>query len=243
MIMGDVNFRLDRSAEASSVKFINLLNTFELLQNVTEPTHDDGGLLDVIITRVDERFERPCVVDIGLSDYRLVKGSISITPSLPIYETVSSRSWRSFDTNIFRLDVMSTSLNPLVDRTNVSPSDLVEQHNTVLVNLLDKHAPLTTSRRRVRRSDCFFDEDCRAKKKTMRRADRRFKSGRQGAILEEWKSAQSDYRRNVDRKRSDYWREKIESEKNPLRLWQSIQKVCGNNGQKLDTDLTPILSH
>ena len=27
--------------------------------------------------------------------------------------------------------------------------------------------------------------------------------------------------------------------KNPRRLWQSIQKVCCNNGQKLDTDLTP----
>ena len=88
-------------------------------------------------------------------------------------------------------------------------------------------------------TDCFFDEDCRAKKKTMRRAERRFKSGRHGESREEWKSAQSDYRRTVDRKRSDYWRGKIEPEKNPRRLWQSIQKVCGNNGQTFDTDLTP----
>ena len=131
-IMGDVNFRLDCPAEASGVKFTNLLNTFGLCQHVPEPTHDGGGLLDVIITHVDERFERPCVVDIGLSDHRLVKGSISITPRLSIYETVSSRSWQSFDTNIFRLDVMSLSLNPLVDRTNMSPSDLVEQYNTHL---------------------------------------------------------------------------------------------------------------
>ena len=73
----------------------------------------------------------------------------------------------------------------------------------------------------------------------MMRAERRFKSGRQGASREEWKLAQSDYRGTVDRKRSDSWRGKIESDKNPRRLWQSIQKVCGNNGQKLDTDLTP----
>ena len=135
MTMGDVKFRLDCPAESSSVKFINLLNTFGLCQHVTKTTYDGGGLLDVIITRVDERFERPCVVDIGLSDYQLVKGSISITPPQPIYETVSSRSWRSFDTNIFRLDVMSSSLNPLVDGMNMSPSDLVEQYKKQFLSI------------------------------------------------------------------------------------------------------------
>ena len=62
----------------------------------------------------------------------------------------------------------------------IAKSDLVKQYNTVLVNLLDKDAPLTTSRCRVHRSDCFFDEDCRAKKKTMRLVERCFESGRVG---------------------------------------------------------------
>ena len=81
---------LDRPADISSFKFISLINTFALCQHVTEPTRDRGELLDIIITRAVEWFEQAEVVDIGLSDHRLIKGVLHINPPMPIYETITS---------------------------------------------------------------------------------------------------------------------------------------------------------
>ena len=70
-VTGDINIRLDRIADSNTAKFTSLLESFSIAQFVTEPTHQLGGLLDVVITGPDNTPQDLSVVDVGLSDHML----------------------------------------------------------------------------------------------------------------------------------------------------------------------------
>ena len=67
------NIRLDRPDDASCLQFTELLTSFYLLQHVDQPTHGLGGILDVVVTRSDLVHPVVEVVDVGISNHRLIK--------------------------------------------------------------------------------------------------------------------------------------------------------------------------
>ena len=54
IMLGDFNFHVDDTDNASAMKFLDIVNCFNLAQHITVPTHKDGHTLDLIITRNDE---------------------------------------------------------------------------------------------------------------------------------------------------------------------------------------------
>ena len=70
VLAGDVNIRLERTADAHTVEFSELLACHGLVQHVDGATHDVGGTLDVL-----DDLPAPTghVLDVGLSDDRLLR--------------------------------------------------------------------------------------------------------------------------------------------------------------------------
>ena len=145
VIVENMNIRLDRPTEASALKFNSLLADFGCVQWVAAPTHNAGGLLDVIISRSDDGQLDPEVIDVGLSDHRLVRAYIDFTPPMPLYET--SRVWQKFDINAFHQDLKDSIVCADEDRTSANSTVLVNTYNKIMSELLDKHAPQTTTMR------------------------------------------------------------------------------------------------
>jgi len=71
-ILGDINIHLELSDETHTVELIELLESFDMKQNVVEHTHKYGGLLDVIIARSDEVVNDIKVVETGISDHSML---------------------------------------------------------------------------------------------------------------------------------------------------------------------------
>ena len=71
-VVGDLNIRLDRPDDVASPQLTDLLASFRLSCLVTVPTHDRGGLLDVVASRDDLPAPIVDVIDVGLSDHRLL---------------------------------------------------------------------------------------------------------------------------------------------------------------------------
>ena len=110
-------------------------------------------------------------------------------------------------------------------------------YNSVLQSLLDRHAPVTTTTRRQRKSDAWFDDECRMKKRETRHLERKFKGRKGDTSRVDWLAAQKDYRKTMAKKRSGYWQTKIESERcNPRRLWRSLKLVSGDDSGHVETD-------
>ena len=69
MIVGDLNFHVDDSANKDATLFSRILESYNLLQHVKEPTHIKGHTLDLFITRNScSIVGKVTVIDPGLSD-------------------------------------------------------------------------------------------------------------------------------------------------------------------------------
>ena len=90
------------------------------------PTHDAGELLNVMISQSDDGQLDPEVIDVGLSDHRLVRAYIDFTPPLPLYETRTLRVWWKFDINAFRQDLKDSILCADEDHTSADSTVLVK---------------------------------------------------------------------------------------------------------------------
>jgi hypothetical protein len=73
-VMGDFNFHTDDLTNHNACEFSNLLDTFNMSQHVSEPTHQSGHTLDLLITRQDSNLINGiCVHTPWISDHSIVQ--------------------------------------------------------------------------------------------------------------------------------------------------------------------------
>ena len=112
------------------------------------------------------------VIDVGLSDHRMVKWCLDLEKPTPLYETYTKRSWRGFDVDEFRSTLQMSQLCDLdfiASQTDMETMAL--SYNTVVTDILDRLAPPDETTKRKRKSDLSFDEDCRRTKGTVRKLE------------------------------------------------------------------------
>ena len=78
-VVGDVNIRLDSPDDPSSRQLIDVLTSYGLSCRLSTPTHDLGGLLDIVAIRDDLSTPSVDVINVGLSDHRLLSPSFWIS--------------------------------------------------------------------------------------------------------------------------------------------------------------------
>ena len=101
-ITGDMNSPLIKPDHPNSVQFNDLLSSYCLLQHVTQPTHDGGGLLDIVLSRDDVPNLQVKVTDVGLSDHCLLTWAASIGRPNPVDNTTVRRQWKDVNAYLFR---------------------------------------------------------------------------------------------------------------------------------------------
>jgi len=73
------------------MQLVEVLSDHGLACRVSSPTHDHGGLVDVVATRDDLSPPDVSVKDVGLSDRRLLRWSVPLHRPCPTYATTTSR--------------------------------------------------------------------------------------------------------------------------------------------------------
>ena len=80
LLAGDFNFHVDNNQDCTATRFTQLLDAFNLKQNISLPTHKSGSTLDLIITRADENIASKFIVfDPVLSDHYMVGCTLTLT--------------------------------------------------------------------------------------------------------------------------------------------------------------------
>jgi len=113
----------------------------------------------------------------------------------------------------------------------MSVDDLVQLYRDVMTDLLDRHCPVVTVRRRARPMTPWFDAECRAARRCARAAQKRFrglKRRRSDVDKRDWKMKLKALRLLYEDKKDRYWRNEIaSSEGNMQRLWKTLHSALG----------------
>jgi len=110
IIAGDLNVRLDRPSDPASSQLTDLLSARGLSCRVHEPTHELGGLLDVVATRDDLPIPTVQVIDVGLSDHHMLCWSMPMDRPAPVYTSSVHRPWRKVNIDELRSAIRTSRL-------------------------------------------------------------------------------------------------------------------------------------
>jgi len=105
-------------------------------------------------------------------------------------------------------------------------SELIAAYDDTLRSLIDIHASYRRMRRSNRPSQCWFDAECRAAKRTTRSLERAYHRQPSAGTLSAWKSQFSSQRGLFQRKAAEYWSTTSASSSSDARqLWNKINQV------------------
>lgn len=71
ILTGDFNLHIDNPSDSASKEFLNILHCMDFTQHVTQPTHNRGHTLDLVITH-GLSTSVSSVVDLAVSDHYCV---------------------------------------------------------------------------------------------------------------------------------------------------------------------------
>ena len=175
IIMGDFNIHCDRPDNHDTMAFTNFLESCGLKQHVQKQTHtcNRGHVLDLIITYSSlDIIKYVEVFDLTISDHFLVTCTLDVHKHTHKRTSLAYRKIKNIDVTRFAQDVTGS---PFVDiATRDADSDvLADTYNTVLGNLLDKHAPLVTKTCTLRLNTSWYSGDLPSNKVKKKRPESR----------------------------------------------------------------------
>ena len=221
VIVGDFNFHFDNLCHPSTSKMIDLLNTFGLIQSVNQPTHKRGHIIDWTVHRPQDGVVKSVRVSHELiSDHFCVVTELTVSPPVPPPSFTEVRSLRAMDRDAFRSD-LEASVSPALCPT-------FDQLNSVLKNVLDRHAPFTRRAVRTGRSAPWYASirgELREAKKERRRAERQWLKTGLTVFKQIYTQAKKKVARIVQQAKSVYYCSRIsccESARQLFRIYNSL---------------------
>lgn len=249
-VVGDVNVRLDRPTDPDTIRFVEVLAAHGLVSCVSAATHDRGGTLDVVAVHGDRPQPHVDVLDIGLSDHRLLQWAASLIRPCPVYTSVTSRPWRKLDTAVLRAALRSSPLCHPESWSELSVDELAQLYDDEISSIIDRLLPSRVVRCRRRASDPWFDDECRIEKRRVRqleRVSRRTDAADAvtfAAATTAWTACRRAYRKLLTRKRESFWQLKVDSERaSPQQLWRSVDALMGRGRAPMSADIGAVEMH
>jgi len=174
------------------------------------------GMLDVVTSRVDLPLPDVIVLDVGLSDHRLLCWSAPLSWQTPVYTIATCRPWSRLDPAEFTAALQSSLLNHPDIWTDLNVDDLARLYDSEITSILDRTVPVRTVQYRRRPSDPWFDGECRMEKRRVRSLERECRKAdpsRAAAATAAWMARHRAYRDLLRLKRESFWTAKVDSEK------------------------------
>ena len=171
IMTGDFNVHVDDNSNSEARAFMDILDSADLCQHIHEPTHKGGHTLDLLISRkTDHPICESRVLPGQPSDHKALFAILDFTRPPPSRKRVKFRRLRDINIEQFKEDI---KYSQLALSTASITSELAEQFNLVLRELLDKHAHERTKTVTLRPNAPWYTEEVREAKRVKRRLERK----------------------------------------------------------------------
>ncbi|XP_063951799.1 uncharacterized protein LOC135153255 [Lytechinus pictus] len=230
MIAGDFNIHVDDESDRDAKIFLDILDASNLQQHVRLATHQAGHILDLLISR---KFGHPILnthIISGLpSDHSAVLTTLNFVRPVSSKKLITCRKLCDIDIFKFRNDLKHALLE--LPPTN-DASDMAVQYNTVLKQLLDKHAPKQSKLVSLRPKAPWYTDKVREAKRAKRRAERILKKSGLEINRQIYKETCKSYNAIIHQSKSQYLTDEI-AQCDTKQLFQFTQRLSCPTAQVL----------
>ena len=169
LIVGDFNVNLAEQGEPNSAAFLEFLETYGLMQGVSDPTHQSGSLLDHGITREPSSavLDKPMVLDL-VSDHRLILFGIPKHQAPGRITTIKFRRLNDISAQVIHQEL--SDVCKLSQETD-DPNTYLEIVNKAWFIALDRMAPEKESMKKAWKRIPLFNAEALTQKHLQRQLE------------------------------------------------------------------------
>ena len=221
-IAGDFNIHIDNISNNNTKELNILLDTFGLLQHVSEPTHNRGHTLDLFITRGIE-LSSVSVIDVALSDHFCIFVELNITPAIHIRtQTVKKRHINESTSALF---METISLSPSFSSASVN--NLLDNFHSKILNVIDAVAPIRVKSISGKKKAPWRNApSVKSMKKECRRAERKWRKTKLHCHYDIYKESLHSYNLELKSSRQSFFSDIINKNINDARtLFSTVDKL------------------
>ena len=246
ILTGDFNFHVDSSENFEASKFLDIINNFGLDQIVTDETHQSGHTLDLIITRQGDNIVkgRPETKHF-ISDHGFVHCPLGFPKPEHLGKWITFRPYKQIDIQKFVHDIKQSSLCDLPttvpDSSDCAVTYLIEQYNTTLAEIRDKHAPSKTKYIVTRPQVPWITPEVKQLKQKRKQLERKWRKNKCGETRAAFQEARNICRYSICSAKNKFYSNKVmECEKDQKKLFTLIKDLLKpKQVMSSFTDLTP----
>ena len=246
VLTGDFNIHIEKPSCSFSDSFLQIVGDQNWYQKIDQPTHINGGWLDLVLTNDDyllsdvDVLPTPEVPDHFLVSFNVHCGS-SNRPCQK--KTVVSRCMRRVTVEAITEMIQKSELKgPTFPGRSLT--ECVEMYDELLLEILDELAPLEEKTLRIGGKPRWFDVDCYTALKSRRGAERRYRRLYKKKLkkpnrvtYEELDLAEREFVREVRyarsvfrRARREFFRRRLQAaEGNPSATYQVMNYLLGKD--------------
>jgi endonuclease/exonuclease/phosphatase family metal-dependent hydrolase len=243
LITGDFNLHVNQSTDSDVICFLSALESFNLRQCVTFPTHVASNTLDLVITSSCDTTLKPTVSPIPTSpsDHTPILTKLDCSATFTnILRQYTFRRINRINLDNFVADLQATSL--IVNPPSTLDA-LVSSYNETLQNLLDKYAPLLTKTLSNRQRDPWFTSDLQQLKRKRRHLERNWLRSRSSSDLNLLRKATNLFHHAIARAKRSYYSTYILSNSYSSRsLWKAVNDVLHRKTSSVLPTCIPLKS-
>ena len=204
--VGDFNFHYEDTLNADASRFRDNLSTHSLCQHVSGPTHMDGHTLDLVITKSTDNLVSNTTVSDFLTYHGAVHCCLHLPKPQPLRHPIQYRNDAAIDKHVLLGDIATSSL--CLDPATAA-ARLLEQHDTTLSLLFDKHAQVLTRTITIRSKVPWFNGDIKMAKQKRRQLERRWRQSRLTIHRDLFKKQRRHVKRLIASAKSAHYTAKI----------------------------------
>ena len=224
IIAGDVNIHTETDGGPAR-KFEDLLDMFDLKQQVTGPTHIKGHTIDVVISPNKTAYVSDLNIrKLDLSHHFLVEFGVNVSASLNITKTISYRPWRKMDNTLFSQEIKE-ALSSCPE--TISMAEKITMYNNVLEEKANKFAPLLTIEIKVKPNAPWFDSEYEELRRKRRKAEKRYRKSKSEQDKKEFIMLRKETIEMAKDKKKNQIKKKIE-EGSSKALYQVVNNLTDN---------------
>ena len=232
ILTGDFNIHVNKPNDPKAKKLLAILDTFNLIQHIQEPTHNCGNTLDLLITQKNTKL-KDFTVSTQLSDHNNIIFTLDVKKPEPIRKLVTNRQIKNIDITSFKNDIKQLfSFNIESSSSPQVLNNLVDTFNSS-ADVLDKHAPLITRQVTIRDPTPWTTHEIRPEKQKRRKLERKWKKTNLQVDYDNFKSQRNKLSSILKMKKVEHINKFINEHKNDSKRLFNVFKR--NTSGPLDT--------
>lgn len=255
IIVGDMNIHFERVNDKKVKYCTDLFMSYGFKQNISEPTHVDGGTIDQVFTfSLDNKFTITSKVDSVekfKSDHFPVYCNINLALDKKFYKQVTYRKL-----SVINRDTLRTDITTVLDNIDFSGQfgTVYSRLKTNLIDVIDDHAPVITKKIAIMSEAPWFDKEYRDLRSKRRLAEKKWKKHGNPCDYLIYKDLCNDATTLANTKKISYFTKIVEkSNNNPKTLFRLVNKAldrkqcnalpdCSTSMSELATDFNNFFS-